>query len=276
MKYETLEFESDGAVGKLVLNRPERLNAINSLMLEELNGFFSRAGELDCRVIIVTGKGDRGFCTGLDLKEASDPEGGLLSGGFGGENLYGKQRRFSGIIRGMRECPQPVIAAVNGAAMGAGLSLALAADVRLASRNAIFCASYINIGLGGADMGSSYLLWRLVGWGRAAELLFTGRIIDADEAYRIGLVNHVYDLEELMAKAEEMAREMASKSPLGLKLTKEALNAGLNAGSLQDAIYMEDRNQVLLMQDLVIRGGGLTRPSSYKASEGERGNDQGS
>ena len=267
MRFETLEFETDGAVGKLVLNRPERLNAINSVMLEELNAFFSRAQDLDCRVLIMTGKGERGFCTGLDLKEASDPEGGLLSGGFGGDSLYTKQQKFSGIIRAMRECPQPVIAAVNGAAMGAGLSLALAADVRLASTGAIFCASYINIGLGGADMGSSYLLWRLVGWGRAAELLLTGRIIDAGEAYRIGLANHVYPPEELMMRAEEMAREMASKSPLGLKLTKVALNTGLNAGSLQDAISMEDRNQVLLMQDLVIRGGGITRPPTYKPSD---------
>ncbi len=271
MKFETLEFETDGAVGKLVLNRPERLNAINSVMLEELNAFFSRAQDLDCRVLIMTGRGDRGFCTGLDLKEASDPESGLLSGGFGGDNLYSKQRRFSGIIRGIRECPQPVIAAVNGAAMGAGLSLALAADVRLASTGAIFCASYINIGLGGADMGSSYLLWRLVGWGRAAELLLTGRIIDAEEAFRIGLANHVYPPEDLMSKAEEMAREMAAKSPWGLKLTKDALNVGLNIGSLQDALSLEDRNQVLLMQDLVIQGGGLSRPSTYKPSDASEG-----
>ncbi len=186
--------------------------------------------------------------------------------------MWKGQRRFSGLIELMRACPQPVIAAVNGAAMGAGFSFAMAADVRLAAPEARFCASYINIGLGGADMGSSFLLWRLVGWGRAAELLLTGRVIGAEEAYRMGLVNEVCTREELMPRAREMARMMLEKSLLGLRLTKDALNAALNCLSLADALRLEDRNQVLLMENLLIAGGMISSSSPPaqrgKAAEG--------
>ena len=256
MSYETLLFELEGEVGLLTLDRPERLNAINTVMLDELNSFWREmASSRECRVIVMTGSGDRGFCSGLDLKEAANLGGGFAAEGISGDSVFRGQRKFSGVIELMRSCPQPVIAAVNGAAMGGGLSFAMAADVRLASPAAKFCASYINIGLGGADMGSSYLLWRIVGWGRAAELLMTGRVIDAGEAYRIGLVNDVYDQESLLDQARVMASRMVEKSPLGLRLTKDALNAGLDAGSLGDALRMEDRNQVLLMENLYIAGG---------------------
>lgn len=258
MDYETLKFELDGPMGRLTLNRPERLNAIDAAMLDDLDRFWKEAPAMrECRVIIITGMGDRGFCSGLDLKEAAGVLSGFGEEGISGDAMFWGQRKFSGLIEMMRTCPQPVIAAVNGAAMGGGLSLALAADVRLACGAAKFCASYINIGLGGADMGSSYLLWRLVGWGRAAELLMTGRVIDVEEAYRIGLVNHVYDREVLLEQAGEMAARMVEKSPLGLRLTKDALNAGLNAGSLGDALRMEDRNQVLMMENLFIAGSAI-------------------
>lgn len=272
MDYRTLDFEREGELGVLVLNRPDRLNAVDSVMLEELGAFWREVhAREDCRVIVVTGAGDRGFCSGLDLKEAADPQGGFLRGGISGQNMWKGQRRFSGLIELMRTCPQPIIAAVNGAAMGAGLSFALAADVRLASPKAKFCASYINIGLGGADMGSSYLLWRIVGWGRAAELLLTGRVIDAGEAYRIGLVNEVCGEEDLMTRAREIAGMMLEKSPLGLRLTKDALNAALNALSLTDALRMEDRNQVLLMENMYIAGGMISGnpPPGQKAQTGD-------
>ena len=110
----------------------------------------------------------------------------------------------------------------------------------------MFCAQYINIGLGGADVGSSYFLWRIVGWGRAAEMCLTGAQVFADEAYRIGLVNHLYSRAELMPAALEMANVMVGKTKLGLRLTKDALNAGLNLSSLEDAVKVEDRNQVYL------------------------------
>lgn len=258
MEYSTLLFELEGGIGRLTLNRPDRLNAINKVMLDELSAFWREMHALEeCRVIVVTGSGERGFCSGLDLKEATDTEVGFASEGVSSEIMVNRQNQFSGTVAMMRTCPQPVIAAVNGAAMGGGLSYALGADLRLASPNAKFCASYINIGLGGADMGSSYLLWRIVGWGMAAELLYTGKVIDAGEAHRIGLVNHVYGQEELVDRAMEMAGMMVTKTPLGLRLTKDALNAGLNTASLADALRMEDRNQVLLMQNLMLAGATL-------------------
>ena len=134
----------------------------------------------------------------------------------------------------------------------AALAFALAADVRLASRDAVFCAQYINIGLGGADVGSSYFLWRIVGWGHAAEMCMTGDRVAAEEAYRIGLVNHLYEREELFDAALSLAQKMTSKSPMGLRLTKDAMNAGLNLSSLEDAIKIEDRNQAFLMGGMLI------------------------
>ncbi|MGQ9757922.1 MAG: enoyl-CoA hydratase/isomerase family protein [Actinomycetota bacterium] len=269
MEFQTLRFESEGEVGILTFNRPERANAVNSTMLEELNAFWREIqGRDDCRVLILTGEGEKGFCSGLDLKEAAASGGGFLSGELSGRRMWKGQREFSGLIKLMRACPQPVIAAVNGAAMGAGFSFAMAADLRLAVPEARFCASYINIGLGGADMGSSYLLWRLVGWGRAAELLLTGKVVVAEEAYRMGLVNEVCPREELMTKAREMAHMMLEKSPLGLRLTKDALNAALNCLSLDDALRLEDRNQVLLIEELLLAGGMI--PSS---PSGQRGSD---
>jgi len=256
MEFETLRFELEGELGILAFNRPERANAVNSVMLEELNSFWrDMQTRDDCRVLILTGEGEKGFCSGLDLKEAADPSGGFMREGISGTSMWKGQRRFSGLIELMRACPQPVIAAVNGAAMGAGFSFAMAADVRLAAPGARFCASYINIGLGGADVGSSYLLWRIVGWGRAAELLLTGKVVGAEEAYRMGLVNEVCPAEQLMPRAREIAGLMLEKSPLGLRLTKDALNAALNCLSLPDALRVEDRNQVLLMENLLIAGG---------------------
>ena len=273
MEYETLKFELDGEIGLLTLNRPERLNAINAVMLDELNSFWAEMlSRYDCRVIVMTGAGDRGFCSGLDLKEAADMQGGFAAGGISGEAVQRGQKRFSDIIEMMRACPQPIIAAVNGAAMGAGLSFAMAADVRLASPAAKYCASYINIGTGGADMGSSYFLWRIVGWGMAAEMLLTGRVIEVEEAYRIGLANHVYPQEELLDRAKEIAQRMVEKSPLGLRMTKDAINIGLNSGNLRDTLRLEDRNQVLIIESLYIGGGALAGapPASQKEDIGKQ------
>jgi enoyl-CoA hydratase/carnithine racemase len=170
------------------------------------------------------------------------------------ESIFNGQNKFSNTIKLMRTCPQPVIAAVHGPAMGAGMSFALAADVRLASEDAFFNAQYINIGVGGADMGSSYLLWRIVGWGHAAEMCLTGDRVPAAEALRIGLVNHVYAREDLLPAAMAMATNMVSKSKLGLRLTKDAFNAALNSPSLEDVARMEDRNQTLFMMSMMLEG----------------------
>ena len=243
MNYETLLYEVEGEIGILTYNRPDKVNAVDYKMNDELNEFWQeRQRDFDTRVLIVKGAGEKGFCSGLDLRDAMNVPGGVTP-----ENLYNSQDSFSRVMRLMRTCPQPVIAAVHGPAMGAGLSFALAADVRLASEDAFFCAQYINIGTGGADLGSSYFLWRLVGWGRAAEMCMTGDRVPADEAYRIGLVNHVYTREELVPAAMAMATNMVSKNKLGLRFTKDAFNAALNASSLEDANRMENRNQAFVI-----------------------------
>jgi enoyl-CoA hydratase/carnithine racemase len=254
MAYETLLYEIEGEIGILTYNRPRVVNAINLQMLNELTDFWEeRHQDFDTRVIIVKGAGEKGFCSGVDLKTASAEftgKGGVPTA----ESVINGQNRYSNIVKLMRTCPQPVIAAVHGPAMGAGMSFAMAADVRLASEDAFFNAQYINIGLGGADMGSTYLLWRIVGSGHAAEMCLTGDRVPAAEAYRIGLVNHVYSREDLFSAAMAMATSMVSKNKLGLRLTKDAFNAALNASSLEDATRMEDRNQVFLMVSGILEG----------------------
>ncbi len=245
---ERLLYEVQGEIGILTLNRPNLVNAVNGPMLEDLYRFWGEMQEdTTVRVVILRGAGERGFCSGVDVKEAARAAGDLSAETSVAEYAYDAQKRWSSVIRLMRTCPQPIIAAIHGPAMGGGLAFASAADVRLASTDAMFCAQYINIGLGGADVGSSYFLWRIVGWGRAAEMCLTGARVFAEEAYRIGLVNHLYTREELMPAAMEMARAMVSKTRLGLRLTKDALNAGLNLSSLEDAVKVEDRNQAFLI-----------------------------
>lgn len=253
MTYETLLYDIEGEVGILTYNRPKTVNAINKQMLEELYDFWHvRQRDFDTRVIIVAGAGEKGFCSGLDMKAVATefaPEGGPT-----GASTYEGQIHFSSIMRMMRSCPQPVIAAVHGPAMGAGLSFALASDVRLASDDAFFCAQYINIGTGGADLSSSFFLPKLVGWGKAAEMCMTGERVPADEAYRIGLANHVHTREDLLPAAKAMATIMCSKNNLGLRLTKDAFNAALNGSSLEDANRMEDRNQALIITNGITEG----------------------
>jgi enoyl-CoA hydratase/carnithine racemase len=253
MTYETLLYDIEGEVGILTYNRPKTVNAVNKKMLEELYDFWqARQRDFSTRVIIVTGAGEKGFCSGLDMKAVATefaPEGGPT-----GASTWEGQIHFSVLMRLMRSCPQPIIAAVHGPAMGAGLSFALAADVRLVSEDAFFCAQYINIGTGGADLSSSFFLPKIVGWGRAAEMCMTGERVPAAEAYRIGLVNHVHTREDLLPAAKAMATVMCSKNKLGLRLTKDAFNAALNGLSLEDANRMEDRNQALIITNGITEG----------------------
>ena len=253
MAYETLLYETEGEVGILTYNRPKVVNAVNRKMVEELYDFWTaRQRDFDTRVIIITGAGEKGFCSGLDMKAVATefaPPGGATA-----ETTFDGQIHFSVLMRLMRSCPQPIIAAVHGPAMGAGLSFALAADVRLASDDAFFCAQYINIGTGGADLSSSFFLPRLAGWGRAAEMCLTGIRVPADEAYRIGLVNHVHARDDLLPAAKGVAAVMCSKNRFGLRLTKDAFNAALNGSSLEDANRMEDRNQALIIANAITEG----------------------
>ena len=246
--YETLNVARRGAADWLTLNRPDRLNALSHTMVAELRDYFGHIVEdSECRVVVMRGAG-RAFCAGVDIKETTiakhtDAVPALI-----------EQRNFSDIIRRTRRCPQPVIALVHGAATGGGFSIALAADVRLAGQSARMNAAFIKIGFSGSDMGSSYFLPRLVGQSIASELLLTGRFVDAERALRIGLVSEIVPDDMLEAAGESLARDMLATGPLGLRLTKEALNANINA-SLDDAIALEDRNQIMCAMSEDVREG---------------------
>ena len=223
----------------VTLDRPTRRNAITFQMFEEFQQLCERVRTDDeVRVLIVTGEG-AGFCAGLDLADARTlPEMSAL------EMLRGQESWASAILA-FRTLDKPVIAAVNGAAAGAGFSLALAADIRLAAPEARFNAAFVKIGLSGGDCGSSWLLPRIVGMGLASEILLTGRFVDAEEALRIGLVNRIVPAAELLEAAYALGAQIADNSPLGVRLTKAALAANVDAPSLAAALELENRNQVL-------------------------------
>ncbi len=247
MEYETITYELEGPVGILTLNRPDSLNAVNMRMSRELRSFFTeRLSDLDTRVLVVTGSG-RGFCAGLDMKEATD---NVPAGGYSPQVAYERQKSFSDIILMMRRTPQPIIGAINGAAAGAGFSFALASDVRYAAFESKFSAAYINIGVGGADMGSSWLFPRAVGMANAARYLYTGDLFGAEESLRIGMVQALFDKDKLLEESMNLARNMAGKSPLGLRLTKEALDTNCSGAALEDAIRLEDRNQAMCISNM--------------------------
>jgi enoyl-CoA hydratase/carnithine racemase len=242
--YETVDLRREGEILWLTLNRPERLNALSARMITELGEVLDAlTDDREARVVILRGAG-KAFCAGWDLKEESQ-EGGLTGSVAAALRL---QRRFSSVILRMHRAPQPIIACVQGAATGGGFSLALAADVRIAGESARMNCAYIRVGLGGCDAGSSYFLPRIVGASVAAELILTGSFIDAPRAERVGLVSRVVPDSRLEETARALAADVLRNSPLGVALTKECLAASIDAPSLEAAIAMEDRNQVLAAQ----------------------------
>lgn len=255
MNYETIIFEeTELGLYVLTLNRPASLNAMNMKMVGELYDIFSFLQDSSStRVIVLTGAG-RGFCSGADLQDSSvmspSSEGAL-------SHFDKTQRVFSGLVVQLTKLPQILIAAVNGPAIGAGLSLALAADVVFAGPAASFTPAFINVGLSAGELGSSYFLPRIVGLPRAMEILLTGRTVGADEAERIGLITRQVGQEDLLKEALETARAMLDKTPAGLRLTKEAVRLNLSAANLEAAIALEDRNQSLC----------AASPESYKMVE---------
>jgi enoyl-CoA hydratase len=246
MKYETLIFEIENSIGVLTLNVPQKLNAHIKRMRQELLRFWGdRQSDRDgCRVIIMTGAG-RAFCAGSDIDEMTEEDAIFAKGNA--EEIYRFQDEIARVILLMRSSPQPIIAAVRGYAAGGGFSFALAADIRIADPTAKFVASYINVGLSGADMGSSFHFPREVNLGFAAEYLYTGEVMDAETAKRIGFVNYVVSQQGLMEKARDLAEKMVKKSPLGLRMTKETVNRSIGCASLETAIQMENRNQALCL-----------------------------
>ncbi|MFC0103251.1 enoyl-CoA hydratase/isomerase family protein [Sphingopyxis terrae] len=235
-----LLIEARGQIEIATLNRPARLNALSEGLVDELNDYFGGlAARPAVRVVILRGAG-RGFCAGLDIQEdRSSDETPVL-------RTLRTQTSIGNIYRKMRACPQPIIALGHGAAAGGGLSLLLAADVRYAAPGFRCNAAYIRIGLGGCDMASSYFLPRLVGASLAAEMILTGRFIDAERALSAGLVSEIVAEDELLDRGLALAEEMLATSPWGLRLSKQALNLNVDAQSLDAAMAIEDRQQVIL------------------------------
>jgi enoyl-CoA hydratase len=245
MDYQTLELKREGSVLWLTLNRPHTLNALSAQLVNEYEDFLRKLpADHETRVVVMRGAG-RAFCAGLDLKEQNRGDSSI---GASTTGTFETQRRMSDLTVMMRRAPQPFIAAVRGPAAGGGFALALACDVRIAGESARFNAAFIRIGLTACDMGVSYHLPRAVGMSVAAELLLTGRFINAERALRTGLVSEVVPDDQLDATAAKLAQEMVETSPLGLRLTKECMWAAADAGSLEQAITIEDRNQVLCVR----------------------------
>ncbi len=242
--YEHLDVVLEGDIAFATMNRPDRLNALNPKLVDELRDFFvGLYWRRDVRVVVLRGAG-KAFCAGLDLKD----RGGDNADRSVGAGLTG-QRKISEIVMAMRRCPQPIIACVDGAAAGGGFALALASDVRIATPSLKMNAAFIRIGLSACDIGVSYFLPRMVGSSVAAEYMLTGRFITADRAYQLGLISKIVDASELETEARSFAADMLHATPLGLRLTKEALNHAIDANGLEAAIAMEDRNQILCAQD---------------------------
>ncbi|MGR8920752.1 MAG: enoyl-CoA hydratase/isomerase family protein [Gammaproteobacteria bacterium] len=238
MDYDTISIEQDGAIEWLTLDRPDSLNTITPRMCDELQDYFGGlATRHEVRVIMLRGAG-RAFCAGYDIKDA----GGVSAGPVAGMRF---QRQVSEVFMRMRRCPQPIVCLAHGATTGGGFAFALASDVRIVAEDTRMNVAMVKIGLTGCDVGISYFLPRAVGQTVAAELMMTGRFIDAARAERLGLVSAVVPVAELEAEGRRMAHDMLKTSPLGLRLTKEGLNLAVDAPSLEAVAALEDRGQIL-------------------------------
>ena len=230
-------------IAQLVLDRPHVLNAMTAELVQSLHDHLDEiAVDQSVRVVVLTGEG-RGFCAGLDLggygtTPNTDGMGRTQAG-------FATQKHIASLIPHLRSLPQPVIAAVNGPAAGGGFALVLGSDVRLAARSARFNAAFIRIGLSACDIGTSWLLPRLIGAARAQELMLTGRVLDAEEAYRIGLVVDLVDDHALLEAAYTKAEQIMLNAPFGVALTKEGMWSALEIPGMQAAIDLENRQQIM-------------------------------
>lgn len=240
---ETLEItRPQPAVVALQLNRPRQLNAINQAMRDELSATLAEiAADTSVDAVILTGAG-RGFCSGLDVRAFGS---GIPAASAPAIERMRFQESMAALPQAVRALPQPVIAAVNGPCVGAGLALCLAADIRICSSAATFGNAAILLGLSGAEMGMSYHLPRIVGTSVAADWMLTGRTVSAEEADRRGLVSEIVEPDRLSERALEIAVAIAGLSTLGVQLTKRALQANTDAPDLTAAMELENRNQVL-------------------------------
>lgn len=244
---EVLTAELEAGIVQITLNNPDQLNPLSMTLVAELHEALDAVeADPEVRVVILTGAG-RGFCSGMQIKAATE-----RTGSTPGQNplvsIIAPQERIAALHERIHHLRVPVIAAVNGPAVGGGFSLALACDVRIAAQTARFGAVFITLGVSASDMGTSYFLPRLVGASRAAELMLTGRIFDAAEAREIGLVLDVVAVtagDELIERALVTARAIAANSPMAVWMTKSTMWCNLDAPSLRHAMELENRTQVM-------------------------------
>ncbi|EKF24707.1 enoyl-CoA hydratase/isomerase family protein [Mycolicibacterium hassiacum DSM 44199] len=230
-------------IAVVTLNRPEKLNALSYELVEDLHGVLQQLRRNnDCRVVILTGAG-RGFCSGLDLTEPNPERAG--EGTEFPRSGMRWQERIAELTTGIQRLRQPVIAAVNGPAYGGGLGIALACDIRIAAESARFCTQFIKLGIGGADIGVSYTLPRLIGAGPAFDLILTARVVDAQEALRLGLVSRLSSDQSLLEDALTIAETLCGYGKFAVESTKQVLWANLEASSLEAALHLENRSQIL-------------------------------
>ena len=225
-----VKFDTEGAVGVVTIERPKALNALNSEVLAELEACFDSIDTDVIRAVILTGSGDKSFVAGADIAEMSklNPAEGEAFGKKGND-----------VFRKIETFPIPVIAAVNGFALGGGCEIAMSCDIRICSDNAMFGQPEVGLGIT-PGFGGTQRLARLIGAGMAKQLIYTARNIKADEAFRIGLVNAIYPQEELMPAAKKMAAAIAQNAPIAVRACKKAINDGLDA-KMDDAIVIEEK-----------------------------------
>ena len=225
-----IQYEVKDMIAVLTIDRPKALNALNSAVLDELNAVIDAIDLNAVRALVITGAGDRSFVAGADIGEMS-----TLSKAEG--EAFGK--KGNDVFRKIETLPIPVIAAINGFALGGGNELAMSCDIRICSDTAVFGQPEVGLGIT-PGFGGTQRLARLVSPGMAKQLIYTGRNIKADEALRIGLVNAVYPLEELLPAAEKMAATIARNAPIAVRACKKAINEGLEVG-MDDALVIEEK-----------------------------------
>lgn len=233
-------------VTRLTMNRPDKLNALTYEMVDALHTALDAVdADHDCRAVILTGAG-KGFCAGLDLNGFGTVPGtedlGRVQQGMATQQIIAE------VVHHMRDVRQPIISAINGAAAGGGFAFACASDIRYCGESAKFGTAFVRLGLSGCDIGVSWMLPRLIGASRAWELLLTGRVFDAVEADRLGLVSRMVPDEALNDTVLTVAAEIAANSPFGVWMTKEVMWSNLEIPSLRAGIDLENRNQIMASQ----------------------------
>ena len=245
-KYETLLVDMpEPNIMKVTLNRPNAYNALSHTLVDEMTDLCAKLTRdfYHVRVVLLYGGDEaKGFCAGLDVKEGLTEYEKTVPG------FYAYQVKLGEMELRMSQTPQPWIAMIDNVSAGGGFSLAMASDIRVCTKTARFSCFYANVGIGGADMSSSYFLPRLIGTGRAYEMLLTGNFISAEEAWNLGLVSRVVeDRPALTPVAMELARTIAAKDPMAVRLTKEAAHLNVDSAGFENALHVENRNQTLMI-----------------------------